>query len=241
MIYKAQDVLLDSAKRILVDSNIIVAYFDEKHKFHKEVFDRLNPVYLNGASFFYVQPCLLEFKEYWRRKKLTECIEEMIGKEFYFFREFRKLYNKFRTDNQNQGYEYLSDRQIKNLRGTLENIHNNKGLNFWFDLSNVALTGTLSNLENRLSKSKFIYAKFDDNNLFPISNKPNWPKWIDADLAQEKFCLAANDAAILNMTNNAFNIDSFISNDGDMLFAVSNGALKHQINTYTFLDNSNFI
>lgn len=241
MIYKAQDVLLDSAKRILVDSNIIIAFFDQKHKFHKEVFDRLNPIYLNGADFFYVQPCLLEFKEYWRRKKLTECIEEMLKKNFYFFGEFKKLYNKFSADNLSQGYAYLSDRQIKKLRGSLENIHKNKGLKFWFDLSDMALKGTLTNLENQISKSKFIYAKFDDNDLFPIANKLNWPKWVDADLAQEKFCLASNDAAILNMTNSAFNIDSFISNDGDMLFAISNGGLKNHINTYTFLDNSTFI
>lgn len=241
MIYKAQDVLLDSTKRILVDSNIIIAFFDEKHKFHKEVFERLNPIYLSGADFFYVQPCLLEIKEYWRRKKLTECIDEMIKNDFYFFREFKKLYSKFSVDNFTQGYDYLSDRQIKKLRGSLEGIHKNKGLNFWFDLSELALSGTLTSLESKISRSKFIYAKFDDNNVFPISNKTNWPKWVDADLIQEKHCLASNDAAIINMTNNAFNIDSFISNDGDMLFAISNGVMSKQINTYTFLDNSQYI
>lgn len=241
MIYNADDVLLDSAKHILVDSNILIAYFDKKHTFYKNTFKRLNPRYLNGANFYYVQPCLLEFKEYWRRKLITECIELQLSLGFYFYSKFKTTYLDFKTQNSKRNHLYLSDRQLKDLRLTLENVAAGKGLLLWFQLCTIALHGRLSKIETQLSSSSFIYSRFNDNYLFPISTKSTWPKWPDADLIQEKFGLASNDAAILNMANGANGIDSFISNDGDMLFAVSNGALNFNINTYTFLDTSNYI
>lgn len=50
----------------------------------------------------------------------------------------------------------------------------------------------------------------------------------------EKYGLASNDAAILNMVNGGQNIEGFISNDGDILFAAANQALGN-ITTITFL------
>lgn len=241
MIYKAEDVLLDSAKHILVDSNILIAYFDKKHKFHDDIFKRLSPIYLSGANFYYVQPCLLEFKEYWRRKLITECIELQLSLDFHFYNKFRTAYIDFRTQNSRRNHLYLSDRQLKDLRFYLENVAAGKGMLRWFELCTSALQGQFTKIETQLSLTRFIYSHFNDNFLFPASNKLKWPKWPDADLIQEKFGLATNDAAILNMANGATEIDSFISNDGDMLFAASNGALNSNINAYTFLDTSNYI
>lgn len=51
MIHSAEGVLLDSAKRILVDSNILIAFFDTRHKLHDKVYSRLIPVYVAGAEF----------------------------------------------------------------------------------------------------------------------------------------------------------------------------------------------
>ena len=241
MIYNAEDVLLDSAKHILVDSNILISYFDKKHKFHNDTYKRLSPIYLGGANFYYVQPCLLEFKEYWRRKLITECIELQMTLGFNFYRKFKTEYLDFKTQNSKRDHLYLNDRQLKDLRLTLENVAAGKGLLHWFQLCHLALSGHLSKIETQLSNTRFIYSHFNDNFLFPSSNKSKWPKWPGADLIQEKFGLASNDAAVLNMVNGAKGIDSFISNDGDMLFAISNGALNSNINTYTLLDRSNYI
>lgn len=134
MIYNTEDVLLDSAKHILVDSNILIAYFDKKHKFHIPTFERLNPIYLNGANFYYVQPCLLEFKEYWRKKLITECIDLQMTLGFNFYRKFKTEYVDFKSQNSNRNHLYLSDRQLKDLRSTLENIAAGKGLLYWFAL-----------------------------------------------------------------------------------------------------------
>lgn len=236
MIHSAEGVLLDSAKRILVDSNILIAFFDTRHKLHDKVYSRLIPVYVAGAEFYYVQPCLLEFKEYWRRKIMTECIELRIQENYYFYSEFRKCYNAAKEKNGSD--LYLKDYQVKALRATLENVAKGKGVQYWFDFCNQALTNTLSTLETNLAKTNFNYAKFDDGKLFPITLKAQWPKWQTADQMQEKYGLASSDAAILNMTNSAQGVDSFLTNDGDALFAVMNGALNAHINTYTFLDTS---
>lgn len=236
MIHSAEDVLLDGAKRILVDANVLIAFFDQRHSFHSKVFARLNPVYLSGAEFYYVQPCLLEFKEYWRRKMITECLDLRISEGYHLYREFKKSFDYSKQVNSKRQQLYLNDTQLKELRGTLEKIAGGKGVHYWFELCNQALANTLTTLEAKLDSSKFEYAKFNDKNLFPIERKDQWPKWDTADLMQEKFGLASNDSAILNMVNGAQRIDSFISNDGDILFAIANGALNPEINTYTFLD-----
>lgn len=241
MIYSAEDVLLDSAKRIMVDSNIIIAFFDQKHKFHTKVHQRLSPIYLGGADFFYVQPCLLELKEYWRRKKITECIEACITNGYYLYRKFGTAFQEFASENKKRQHLYLSDRQIKDLRATLENVANGKGLKQWSELCNIALSGAFSNLESELKKTRFIYANFDDNNVFPIQNKATWPKWQGADLIQEQYGLASSDAAILNMVNGGVNIDSVISNDGDILYAAASGALNGSVSAYTFLDPAVYV
>jgi predicted nucleic acid-binding protein len=238
MIHSAEDALLDGAKRILIDSNILIAFFDQRHTLHNKVFDRLAPVYISGSEFYYVQPCLLEFKEYWRRKMLTECIEHRLQQGYHLYRKFEKCFVDAQLKNLGKQQLYLNDSQIKELRATLENISQGKGIQYWFDLCHQALTDTVTTLEGHLATTNFVYAKFDDNNLFPLSLKSNWPKWQTADEMQEKYCLSSNDAAILNMTNGAYNIDSFISNDGDALFAIINGALSSHIQAYTFLDTS---
>ncbi len=202
---------------------------------------RLSQIYGNGANFYFVQPCLLEFKEYWRRKLITECIELQLSLGFHFYNKFKIAYADFKTHNSKRNHLYLNDRQLKDLRSSLENVAGGKGLLHWFELCTSALQGQFSKIETQLSSTSFIYSHFNDNFLFPESNKSKWPKWTDADLIQEKFGLASNDAAILNMVNGARGIDSFMTNDGDMLFAVSNGAINPNINTYTFLDTTNYI
>lgn len=238
MILSSDDALFGTAKRVFVDANVVIAYFDKRHVFHKHVHSRLNPIYLEGADFFFVQPCLLELKEYWRRKMLSETIELQLQTDYRLYSKFEKAFVDFQSENKKRNQLYLTDFQIKALRELLENVAAGKGLKYWLMLCNQALKGKLAELERTLTSSNFIYAKFNDGNVFPIELQQQWPKWAEADLLQEKYGLASNDAAILNMMNGAQNIDAFVSNDGDMLFAVASGALKDSISTYTFLDSS---
>lgn len=238
MIQSAEDVLLDSARRVLVDANIIIAFFDRRHSFHTKVHSRLNPVYLLGADFYFVQPCLLELKEYWRRKKITECLDMCLEENFKLFGEFEKALKKFRASNASNGDLYLSDWQLKQLRATLENVAHGRGIHHWLSLCKKAMDGSMAHLDEDLKSTRFKYAKKDDGDVYPKENETAWPKWETADQIQEKFGLASNDAAILNMVNGAKDIDAFITNDGDVLFAIMNGALTKDLPVYTFLDTS---
>lgn len=236
MIQSAEDVLLDSASKIMLDANIIIAYLDNKHKLHQKVYDRLSAKYVEGADFYYTQPCMLEVKNYWRRKFITETIEAHFaaGKDLY--RKFRKQYEDYRPALF-KNKDYLNEIEIKTLRATLENVAAGKGVQYWFEFCDLALAGRIQKFEETLlSQINLKYAKFNDDDVFPISNKENWPKWEDCDRIVEKYGLATNDAAILNMANKGSGIDAFISNDGDMIFAIQNGALEATVSGYTFLD-----
>lgn len=139
MIYSSEDSFFDSSRNFLVDANVLIAFFDTKHTFHKKVYDRLTTVYLTGADFYYVQPCLLEFKEYWRRKKISEYIEFQFNEGYYFYKKFAKVYKDHRETNARWQSLYLTDQQIKSLRATLENVADGKGVQYWFELCEKAL------------------------------------------------------------------------------------------------------
>lgn len=239
MILSAEDVALDGASKIMLDANIIIAYLDSKHKFHDKVRNRLTARYVEGANFYYTLPCILEVKNYWRRKFITETIEAHLQQGKKLFSRFQKEYNKYRTSllaNQ----DYLNEFEIKCLRGTLEAVVGGKGLRFWFEFCDLALNEKIQQLDQTLLKINLKYSKFDDDDVFPLSNKNNWPSWDQCDQIIEKFGLASNDAAILNMANKGIGIDGFISNDGDMVFAIQNGALNSSVFGFTFLDPDDY-
>lgn len=239
MILSAEDAALDGASKIILDANIIIAYLDSKHKFHTKVRQRLTKRYVDGANFYYTLPCILEVKNYWRRKFITETIESHIQQGKKLFSRFEQEYNKYRPSLQ-RNQDYLNEFQIKCLRGTLENVANGKGVRFWFEFCDLALNQKIQQLEETLLKINLKYAKFDDNDVFPIENKINWPTWDQCDQVIEKFGLASNDAAILNMVNKGAGVDGFISNDGDMIFAIQNGALNSSVFGFTFLELSEY-
>ncbi len=214
-----------------MDANVAISYLDTTHKMHFEVKKKIQNLFLNGVNFYYSQPVLLEVKNYWRRKLITECIDQHLrsGKELYS--RFKKQYQDFRTNKSN---EPLREHLLKSLRETLENVAKGKGADYWFLLCDQAMRGQFKTLDETLAQSNFKYAKFDDDDVFPISLKANWPKWPAADFLMEKFGLASSDAAILNMVNGE-RIEGFITNDGDILFATAKGALPG-IPTITFLN-----
>lgn len=219
MIISIHDPKIDTLKRFMVDANIAISYLDAKHALNSEVKKRLQDLYIEGATFYYSQPVLLEVKNYWRRKLLTECIEQHIQNGKRLFSKFEKKYLEFRSNYP------LNEYQLKLLRETLENIAKGKGVDFWFALCNQALGSQFGKLDQVLSQSNFKYAKFNDEDVFPLNQKSNWPEWESTDMLMEKYGLASNDAAILNMVNGGLNIEGFISNDGDILFAAAKSAL----------------
>jgi len=232
MILSAYDPKVDSLSRLMIDANIAISYFDANHSLHGEVKKRIQKLFINGSTFYYSQPVFLELKNYWRRKLITECIEQHLTQGKRLYSKFEKQYLEFKSKNTNPP---LKEHQLKNLRETLENISKGKGVEFWFLLCDQALNGQFKQLDETLAQSNFIYAKFNDDDVYPSSLKSQWPQWITADAIMEKYGLASSDAAILNMVNSGQKIEGFISNDGDILFAAAKDALP-SIPTITFLD-----
>ena len=73
MIHSAEDVLLDRARRILVDANVLIAFLIKNtHSIQK--FLPFKSVYLSGANFTMSNRACLSSK-YWRRKMVTECLD----------------------------------------------------------------------------------------------------------------------------------------------------------------------
>jgi len=235
MICSAEDSSIDKCQRIMIDANIAIAYIDTSHKFHSQVKKRLQTLYANGAIFFYPQPVLLEVKDYWRRKLLTETIRTHISGGKRLYNKFEKLFKDFEEANKN---EILYDRQIKKLRETLEPIAKEKGVEFWFALCKQALNTEFSKLDIFLSTSSFKYAKFNDGDVYPKEDQSKWPNWDQAYGLMEKFGLGSSDAAILNMVNGGKAIDGFFTNDGDLLFAIAKDGLNPATKAATFLNIS---
>lgn len=239
MILSVDNPKVDSFTRLMIDANIAISYFDLSHKFHSVVKKRVQVLFLNGSTFYYSQHVYLELKNYWRRKLITECIEQHLNQGKKLYNRFEKQYLDFKSKNLN---EPLKEHQLKQLRETLENVSKGKGVDYWFLLCDQALRGQfdqLDQLDQTLAQSNFKYAKFDDDDVYPLSMKKQWPQWSGADTLMEKFGLASSDAAILNMVSGGQNIEGFISNDGDILFAAAKGALS-SIPTITFLNTEIF-
>jgi predicted nucleic acid-binding protein len=233
MILVAIDNSIYTRKRMMLDSNVMIGYLDSKHKFHSQIKKRIQELFINGTTFFYPQPVLLEVKDYWRRKLFTETLRLHIGEGKRLYRKFEVLFIDF--EKQNNG-AILSDWQIKKLRQVLEPIAKEKGIEFWFAFCKQSLGSEFEKLETFLNTTNFIYARFDDGDVYPSSTKGIWPSWESANALMEKFGLASNDAAILNMVNGGNGIDGFLTNDGDLLFAIAKGGLKETITPFTFLN-----
>lgn len=236
MILSINDSKVDSLTRLMIDANIAISYFDLNHKFHAGVKKRIQSLFLNGSTFYYSQPVYLELKNYWRRKLITECIEQHLKQDKKLYSKFEKQYRDFKSNNLN---DLLKEHQLKQLRETLENVSKGKGVEYWFLLCDQALRGQFDELDQTLAQSNFKYAKFGDDDVYPLNLKNQWPQWSGVDALMEKYGLASSDAAILNMVNGGQKIEGFISNDGDILFAAAKGALS-AIPVITFLDTTIF-
>jgi predicted nucleic acid-binding protein len=235
MITSADDPGLKTFQRIMVDANVAISYLDSSNKFHTKVRKRIQELYADGATFFYAQPALLEIKNYWRRKLISECIQAHLDQGNHLYGAFLKAYLKFRPTKTD---DILNDPQIKKLRETLEPIFSGKGVTFWFKLCQQAFSGEFKKLDGFLNAANFKYAKFYDEDVYPVADKSSWPVWDEVDVLMEKYGLGSNDAAILNMVNGGKNIDAFLSNDGDLLFSIAKGAMKPNVRCFTFLNYS---
>jgi len=220
-------------QRFILDSNIVIQFLDKDNLLHDQVRSKMNELFIAGVQFYYPAPALLEIKNYWRLKELHDSIQYAIDNGFNFFSDFQKHFTDIAPMRRRKN-RYLNDNDVKELRSLLEKVHNNKGIVRWFQLCDTALKGKMSAIDQTLKNSNIRYTNFGDEEIFLSDEKSEWPKWGTANNLIEKYALASNDAAILNMAF-AKRIDGIISNDKDLVFAVKNGAYPSDKLFYTFL------
>ncbi len=206
-------------KVLMLDANIIIPYLDKKHADTKETEEELKRLREIGISFYYSQPCFLELLNYWRIKWLFNACILLKKNVPHLHKKFYGIVSNAETEFHNgDRNKYLYDHEVKQIRSLLSSRPE-----LWARLI-TTLNGKMASLIADLTKINVIYAKFNSE-IYPLTDKDNWPKWERAYQFIERYGLASNDAAILNMAIYP-TIDGFVSNDGDMEFAVKQGAYE---------------
>jgi predicted nucleic acid-binding protein len=219
-------------QKIIVDTNIVRAYLDTRNSFHGRVSDAIHDLVRYGYEFYYFYPTLFELQQYWRSRLFIECVDGRIGADFWFYREFEKVYQNLRPSLESGD---LGDEKFKMLRRTLAPIAGGAGDRYWLELCQEAFEGRFSVLDQQLARLCVSFADVGHGTLFPTENQEDWPSPTGASALMEKFGLGSRDASILHYTNCAQGIAGLLSNDTDLLFASKHGGLKPGLQFVTFL------
>lgn len=247
MIFPAQTLLSESnhdTARIMFDANILIALLDRAHKNHEPVKQIIRHLYVCGAKLYYVQPCYLEILDYWRRKSLTEYLAIRVDSDDGLTGRFEKAYRyhleELKKHTGTRSDAYFQDYVIKDLRDHLLRVGGKNqrevGRRLWQGLCLKAFAQRFQSAQEALKIFGIVYAKFNDDDVFPLDLKSQWPSWENMIGLIERFGLASNDAAILNMVACGKDINALMSNDYDMMIAAESGALGGNINCFTMLD-----
>jgi len=226
-----------STSRIMLDANILISAFDTNHENHCDALQLIEHISLNEGKFFFVQPCYLEILEYWRRKSISEYIEERLENNLRVTSRFDQRAREYLREiggGNKRGGRYLRDHQIKNLRDLLLQVggknKKQKGRNLWLQFCRSSFEDRLRIINEQIRKMEITFARFGDSDVYP--KHQNLPTWDDMVNLIEKFCLSSHDAAILNMVAGGKNITGFVTSDSDMIIAAENGALPREIVCY---------
>ena len=215
----------DKFKTLMMDANIIIPLLDFDYpdkELRNEIVSEVARLITLDIQLIYSQPCYLEILNYFRNKWIFKACQRMVQyqhsgthsiKGIIFGAETRR---KAGNDDR-----YLFDNEVKKIRLALST--NPK---VWTGIT-IATRGKIKILETELNKLKIDYANFGSK-YYPMADKPNWPTWAGMHSMIENYLLASNDAAILNMVNYS-SIDGIISNDTDLEFAVTQGAIGTKV------------
>ena len=218
------DEILNNAKFkiLLLDANIIIPFLDRdyaKKDVRAEIVPELARLVSLGIDLIYPQPCYLEILNYFRGKWIFKACDRIVRYQSNPPYKLKGILMAAETRRRSEDPErYLYDSEIKKIRTLLYSRPK-----LWTDIAQI-VSGQIKKLEAELTNSKIHYAKFDSN-YYPFEDKINWPKWDGMHSLIENHLLASSDAAILNMAKYS-KIDGFVSNDSDLIIAVTNGAYE---------------
>lgn len=207
------------ALRLLLDTNIVLSYVDQKDHFHKYILGLLTNLLAYQTEFYFVLPTRLELTQKWRLKVFSDYLYRYLSMNNEIFSSFEidrpKIFKKILEGKR------LDEQQIKIIRDWC--LAKPEGLNVWHEFTQDALSGEFNRLENALENMDISYVSYD--HAIYTAPKGSRPQWQSAYTLMEKYGLSSNDAAILNMCSTANGLDGIVTSDRDFCSAIEAGAI----------------
>jgi predicted nucleic acid-binding protein len=221
---------------IVIDSNILIAYFDEVHSDHDEAVTFLNELDNKADAMFYTTVTTKsKFLDYHRKRFLTEGLIALVRELSDLIKistkskvkiqnilnlrdnRLRKEEKKFQETQEFNSYvNYFTDNEIKDIKRSFRarDIEDEAG---WLQICMVFIGKKLSGLEKRLDEfCEYLTTrdKKQKENIF-IVKEVDWKR---ATSISSETGMAYSDSMILNMAL-ATNIQNIATLDFDVVYA----------------------
>lgn len=230
-----KDVSDNQKINIIIDSNILIAYFDEVHSDHEDAMSFLKGLDQKADVTFYTTVTTKsEFLDYHRKRFLTEgligLVRELSSKVKIPTVAFAKIDNtltlrdnrlrredkKFSETNEfNALINYFTDNELKKIKKTFRagDVDEEKG---WLHLCKLFLGNKLADLESHLDEFCSYLTTRDktQSDLFVVK-EVDWKK---ATAISSETGMGYSDSMILNMAL-ATNIKNIATLDYDIVYA----------------------
>ncbi|MBL7716359.1 MAG: hypothetical protein JNL01_12910 [Bdellovibrionales bacterium] len=223
---------------LVVDSNIIIAYFDEAHSLHEKVVEFLDDLdEIANITLYTTVTTKSEFLEYHRRRLLTEAlvsiadgevdvpISESSRAKIYTIKGRRNLREsqeeKRAAETGDLDFDinvsYFNDKEIKDIKKAFRarDIPNETG---WLKICEVYLKSKLVELETEID-SFCTYLSPHKESQKSLFVKPD-VEWTEATRLCGTTGTGYSDALILNMLLHT-NINYLVSMDFDLVYAAA--------------------
>jgi predicted nucleic acid-binding protein len=221
---------------IVVDSNVIISYFDETHSQHDQVTEFLDEVdQLAGVTLYTTVTTKAEFLEYNRRRLLTDALISLTEPKFGVpigescrakintvkgRRNSRETAEKKRVLETGDlefdtNVSYFNDKEIKEIKKAFRarDLQNETG---WIKICEIFLKGKLAELEHDLDEF-CVYLSPHDEKQRDLFLKPK-VEWSDATRLCETAGTGYSDALILNMLLHT-KVEYLLTLDFDLIYA----------------------
>lgn len=201
-----------TSKKLMLDTNIMIAYADPSHRAKKYVQPQIRKLLLDGVVFVYTDFCLREFREYFRRLYLKEFLLGYLSNKSLGYAVDSMIRGLLSNPN-------IRDGDFKTIRDELEKTNPGSGYQVWFQLCNTALSKNLVVIEQLIQTTNFKLVNLGDPSSYPASKQSSWPSPTTENHYTIKCGLASIDSALIDWFARAQDIDGLVTNDHDLLLA----------------------
>lgn len=218
--------------KVMVDSNVLIANFDEVHSSYDTVRDFLTELdELADVTFYTMVTTKAEFLDYQRRRFLTENLiefasksDELSGKSKAKISTIlgKKNLRESREKNKNIDFEdfdtsviYFHDSEIKEIKKAFRarDVESEIG---WLTVCSECIGTKLHEAQSLIdSFCEYLSPKYEHQKELFINEDIKWNKAVDI---SSKTGMGFSDAMILNMLNET-KIDYLITLDFDLIYA----------------------